>query len=321
MRSSTGKTKTARRNKAVVLFGPTAVGKTALTEELFSSGFEIVNADSVQVYRGLDIGSAKPGSRLRASIPHHLLDIRDPWEQYTAGDFVRDAELCISDISSRSHIPLITGGTAYYFRSLVYGPSAAPPSDEAVRIAVRQEMERKGIAWAHSYLASVDPVSASRIAIGDTYRISRAIEVYRCSGQPLSSFALPSRPRSDIDFIIIGLDRDRTELRSRIRERVDEMFREGLYDEIRRLMDMGAGRAWPAMRAIGYREFLDAAESGEVSLPVIKDDIVRSTCQYAKRQMTFFSSFTAARFFHPGDSRGIREYLSSRGIGADGLVS
>ena len=301
MRSSTGKTKTARRNKAVVLFGPTAVGKTALTEELFSSGFEIVNADSVQVYRGLDIGSAKPGSRLRVSIPHH--------------------QLCISDISSRSHIPLITGGTAYYFRSLVYGPSAAPPSDEAVRIAVRQEMERKGIAWAHSYLASVDPVSASRIAIGDTYRISRAIEVYRCSGQPLSSFALPSRPRSDIDFIIIGLDRDRTELRSRIRERVDEMFREGLYDEIRRLMDMGAGRAWPAMRAIGYREFLDAAESGEVSLPVIKDDIVRSTCQYAKRQMTFFSSFTAARFFHPGDSRGIREYLSSRGIGADGLVS
>ena len=320
MRSSTGKT-TDSRNKAVVLFGPTAVGKTALTEELFSDGFEIINADSVQVYRGLDIGSAKPDERLRALIPHHLLDIRNPWEQYTAGDFVRDAEAMISDISSRSHIPLITGGTAYYFRSLIYGPPAAPPSDASVRARVAAMIDEKGKERAYSYLEEIDPVSAARISRSDIYRISRAIEVYEGSGRPLSSFPVPDSPRSDIDFVIIGLAREKSELARRIDLRIDEMFRMGFYDELRRLMESGAERSWPGMKAIGYREALDAAESGEASIRVLKEEISRSTRQYAKRQMTFFSSFSECRFFHPDDRKGIASYLESSGISLHGLIA
>ena len=320
MRLNTEK-RTTRKNKAVVLFGPTAVGKTAMTEALFSSSAEIINADSVQVYRGLDIGSAKPDKELRERIPHHLLDIRDPWEQYTAGDFVRDTEALIPEIISRGKLPLITGGTAYYFRQLVYGPSKAPQSDPLVREEVKREIAEKGASWAYSYLELIDPVSHSRINENDIYRISRAIEVYRTSGKPLSSFSVSSSPREDIDFVLICLVRDRSELKERIRLRVDQMFIEGLYGEIRALVEKGAVASWPGMQGIGYREFFDAMECGEASLGTIKEDIIKSTEQYAKRQMTFFRSFSSCRFFHPDDLDGIRSYLSVEGICLDDFRS
>ena len=307
----------SRKPKAVLLFGPTAVGKTALTERLFSRGFEIVNADSVQVYRGLDIGSAKPSEALQHLIPHHLIDIRDPWEEYSVGDFVMDADAAIADISSRGRIALVTGGTAYYFRHLLYGAPRTPKADPAIRKEVEEEMAEKGIRWAHAYLESIDPVSAGRISENDAYRISRAIEVYRISGRPLSSFALSEKERDDVDFIVIGLARDRAELDERIRARVDIMFEEGLYDEVRRLMRDGAKASWPAMEGIGYREFFDAAESGEPTLSTIRDDIIRSSIRYAKRQMTFFSSFSTCRFFHPDDIGSIASYLRSRGVDPD----
>lgn len=316
MKSNTPKRQT-KKSKAVVLFGPTAVGKTALTETLFSHSYEIINADSVQVYRWLDIGSAKPDENLRRLIPHHLLDIRNPWEQYTVGDFVRDAESLIPEIEGRGRIPLITGGTAYYFRQLVYGPSRAPSSDPSVRDAVRAEIEEKGKDWAYSYLYEIDPVSHDRISPNDIYRISRAIEVYRTSSRPLSSFPLSDTPRDDIDFILIGLTRDKSELDERIAKRVDVMFQAGLYDEIRNLARMGASSSWPAMNAIGYKEFLEAAESGEASLGMIRDDIIRSSRQYAKRQLTFFRSFASCRFFHPDDIQSISSYLLDSGVCAD----
>ena len=312
MKSSTERTQT--KNKAVLLFGPTASGKTALTEALFSEGAEIVNADSVQVYRYLDIGSAKPDDKLRRLIPHHLVDIRNPWEQYTAGDFVRDAELCISDICSRGNIPVITGGTAYYFRQLAYGPSSAPPSDPVIRQEVERDIKQNGEDWAYNELERVDPVSASRINPNDIYRVSRALEVYRTCSRPLSLFPLSDTLRDDIDFVIIGLKRDKKELDERIRLRVDAMFDEGLYDEIKKLVRMGADESWPGMQGIGYREFLDAMVSGEVSLGIIKEDIIRATRQYAKRQMTFFSSFATCRFFHPDDIDSILEYLTIRDV-------
>ena len=311
MRLNTQK-RVVQKSKAVVLFGPTAVGKTGMTETLFSRSAEIINADSVQVYRGLDIGSAKPDDHLRKLIRHHLIDIRDPWEQYTAGDFVRDAEALIPQIISRGRIPLITGGTAYYFRQLISGPSEAPKSDPEVRESVRREIEEKGSEWAYSYLGEIDPVSHGRIAAADIYRISRAIEVYRSSGRPLSSYAASSAP--DADYIIICLVRDKAELSARIEMRVDEMFRLGLYDEVRELFRKGADASWPAMNAIGYREFLEAAETGEASLLSIKESIIRNTRQYAKRQMTFFRSFASCRFFHPDDIDSIRSYLSFNGI-------
>ncbi len=305
-----------QRPKAVLLFGPTAVGKTALTESLFSEGFEIINADSVQVYRRLDIGSAKPSSMLQRLIPHHLIDIREPWEDYTVGDFVHDADEAILDISSRGRIALVTGGTAYYFRHLLYGAPKTPKADPGIREHIEREIAAKGKAWAHSYLSSVDPVSAARINENDVYRVSRALEVYLAAGKPLSSFPLSDSERDDVDFIVIGLERDRKELEKRIRLRVGMMFDEGLYDEIRGLMREGALPSWPAMEAIGYKEFFTAAESGECCLSTIKEDIIRSSVKYAKRQMTFFSSFRSARFFHPDDIDSIRSYLEASGVNA-----
>ncbi len=303
-----------KRPKAVLLFGPTAVGKTALTECLFSKGFEIVNADSVQVYRGLDIGSAKPSLSLQRLIPHHLIDIRDPWEDYTVGDFVSDADDAISSISSRGNTALITGGTAYYFKHLLYGAPKTPKADIAVRSFVEKEIEAKGREWAWEYLSEIDPLSSKRINRNDVYRVSRALEVYLSTGRPLSSFELSREERDDIDFIVIGLRRDRRELEERIRARVDIMFEEGLYDEMKRLMRMGALPSWPAMEGIGYREFFDAIECGECNISTIKEDIIRSSVRYAKRQMTFFSSFSSAHFFHPYDTEGIAGLLESRGI-------
>ena len=227
-------------DKAIVLFGPTAVGKTGLTEELFSKGFEIINADSVQVYRYLDIASAKPEKELVEKIPHHCVDIRFPWEQYTSGDFCIDAERLIREINSRGNIPLITGGTAYYFRQLVYGPSLTPPSSPITREKVQREIDEKGMDWAYETLENIDSVSASRIGRSDRYRLSRAVEVYRDTGRPLSSFPVSDTLRSDIDFILIGLVRPKEELEERIRLRVDIMFRSGAEEEIEKLIALGS---------------------------------------------------------------------------------
>ena len=315
MRSSTQRIlETTTRNKAVVLTGPTAVGKTALTESLFSNGFEIINADSVQIYRGLDIGSAKPSEDLQRRIPHHLIDIKDPWEDYSSGEFVSDALSAMEKIWENGNIPLITGGTMYYIKHLIYGPPETPSADPAIRAAVLEECSKKGRDWAYGYLESIDPVSAARINRNDMYRITRAIEVYRTSSRPLSSFAPCSSPREDIDFALIGLMRDRSELQSRIELRVHQMFDEGLYDEVRLLFSKGADRSWPGMEGIGYREFFDALESGEMPLSAICSEIVRTTRHYAKRQITFLSSMKDFSVFSPGDEDGVRTFLSSHGI-------
>ncbi len=284
--------------KAVVLTGPTGVGKTALTEEFFSRGYEIINADSVQIYRGLDIGSAKPGKSLMERIPHHLIDIRDPWESYSSGDFVRDSERAMAGIWERGNIPLITGGTMYYIKHLVYGAPAAPPSDEGIRRAVSEEIDQKGLGWAYGYLSEIDSVSAARINPNDRYRISRAIEVFRASWRPLSSYEVPSSLRSDIDFTLICLTRERAELRARIELRVDQMFRDGLYDEIRHLASIGADLSWPGIEGIGYREFFEARLDGK-PLPIIRDEIIKASVRYAKRQMTFASSMKDFLFVYP----------------------
>ena len=150
----------------MVLFGPTAVGKTALTEELFSKGFEIINADSVQVYRFLDIASAKPEKELVEKIPHHLVDIRFPWEQYNSGDFCKDAERLIKEINERGNIPLITGGTAYYFKQLLYGPSSTPESNPKTREEIQRTIDDIGLDKAYEMLMSLDMEAAKKIVAG-----------------------------------------------------------------------------------------------------------------------------------------------------------
>ena len=302
------------KDRAVVLFGPTAVGKTGLTEELFSSGYEIINADSVQVYKYLDIASAKPEKELMEKIPHHLVDIRFPWEQYTSGDFCNDAESLIKEINERGKIPLITGGTAYYFKELLYGPSTTPVSNPMTREEIQREIDEIGLDKAYEKLCSLDPVAAEKINRNDRYRISRALEVIKDSNRPLSSFSVSDSVRDDIDFVIIGLKRDKSILDERIKQRVDIMFDMGAIEEMKKLLSMGASLSWPGMQGIGYREWFDALESGECSVSTIKDMIVRSSIKYAKRQMTFFSSFKETKWFSPLEIEEIKNYLIDNNI-------
>ena len=298
----------------MVLFGPTAVGKTALTEELFSKGFEIINADSVQVYRFLDIASAKPEKELVEKIPHHLVDIRFPWEQYNSGDFCKDAERLIKEINERGNIPLITGGTAYYFKQLLYGPSSTPESNPKTREEIQRTIDDIGLDKAYEMLMSLDMEAAKKIDKNDRYRISRALEVIKDTGRPLSSFPVSDTLREDIDFVIIGLKREKKELEERIRKRVDIMFDSGAVREMKALLSMGADLSWPGMQGIGYREWFNAMESGEVNISIIKDMIIRSSIKYAKRQMTFFSSFSDTLWFSPNDIEKIKGYLKERNI-------
>ena len=298
----------------MVLFGPTAVGKTALTEELFSKGFEIINADSVQVYKYLDIASAKPEKELVEKIPHHLVDIRFPWEQYNSGDFCKDAERLIKEINERGNIPLITGGTAYYFKQLLYGPSSTPESNPKTREEIQRTIDDIGLDKAYEMLMSLDMEAAKKIDKNDRYRISRALEVIKDTGRPLSSFPVSDTLREDIDFVIIGLKREKKELEDRIRKRVDIMFDSGAVREMKALLSMGADLSWPGMQGIGYREWFNAMESGEVNISIIKDMIIRSSIKYAKRQMTFFSSFSDTAWFSPNDIEKIKGYLEERNI-------
>lgn len=207
------------------------------------------------------------------------------------------------------------GGTAFYFKHFLYGLSEAPASDEATRARVQALIDERGRSWAHAYLCEVDPVSGARIHINDSYRISRALEVYQQSGRPLSSFDLPTEARRGMKPLIIALMREQEELHQRIRERVDQMFSEGLEDEIRGLLAMGAEPSWPALVGIGYREFFTAMATGEYSRTMVGDEIVRNSRSYAKRQLTFFKSFADARWFDAADIApiitAIEEYLGS----------
>lgn len=311
MRSNT----LSKTNKQIFLFGPTASGKTQLVEDFFSDGYQIINADSVQVYRYLDIGSAKPSSELLDKIRHYNVNILDPWEQFTVGEFIKRSDEAAETIAAEGDIPLITGGTAFYFRHYLYGLSEAPTADPAVRERVNAMLFEVGNTALHEMLMKADPVSGARISINDTYRITRALEVYYQTGRPLSSFELPSIPRNGMDPLIIGLNRERDELYERIDRRVDIMFEEGLVDEIRMLKRMGADSSWPGMGAIGYREFLEAERSGEHSLSVIKDRIKTASRRYAKRQITFFSSFPSVHWIHPDDTEALEKLLDSYLLG------
>lgn len=289
--------------RIVFLFGPTGVGKTDFLTRLDPDRFAVINADSIQVYRGLDIGSAKVSADVRASIRHYLIDVEDPWNQFTVARFIELADQAVRDIVSQGKVPILCGGTAYYFKHFLYGLSEAPASDPAVRAEVAGETEQKGLGWAYGELERVDPASALRIHPNDAYRITRALEVYRYSGKPLSAFKPSDTPRYGMKPLVYGLTRPQEELDGRIALRVEEMFREGLLDEIRGLIAHGAKESWPGMQGIGYREFFSARKEGECSLATIKAEIVRDSRLYAKRQMTFFKSFSSVTWLETPESR------------------
>ena len=284
----------------IVIFGPTAVGKTEFIEALFSylENIEIINADSMQAYRRLDIGTAKPGRELRARIPHHLIDIFEPTHQYNAGQFVHLAEELIPEIRGRGNTPILCGGTAYYLRSFITGLPDSPPGNPEVRLELKREAAQKGLQALLDELERVDPATRSRVKERDTYRIVRALEVYRSSGRPLSAFTNPTEPRGDYQFLLVGLVRERGELYSRIEQRVEAMFREGLVGEVSSLLKTGLDFDDPGMRGIGYREFFELRK-GCATLETVKQLIKRNSRRYAKRQITFFRSLDGVHWLDP----------------------
>ncbi|MCR5732870.1 MAG: tRNA (adenosine(37)-N6)-dimethylallyltransferase MiaA [Sphaerochaetaceae bacterium] len=309
MTSTTRKKKI--NNKIIFLFGPTASGKTALTLSHFASGFQIINADSVQVYRHLDIASAKPSIELQKKIKHHLVDILDPWQQFTVSDFITLGDEACERIWNDGDIPLVTGGTAFYFKHFLYGLSDAPKSTPEVREMVQKMLDEEGREALHRKLLEVDEKSGKRININDTYRLTRALEVYYQTGKPLSYFELPSMPRNGLEPLIIGLERDKSELDKRIALRVDEMFDMGVLEEMRTLIRMGATPSWPGMCGIGYSEFFTLMDSGEFTVKRVKELIIRNSRKYAKRQMTFFKSFKDVLWIHPEDTSSLDRALES----------
>lgn len=281
-----------------VLFGATACGKTALAAHIFTSPAnsikaEVISADSVQVYSGMPIGSAQPPQELLNTLPHHLVGVCDPSEEFSVADFVRNADQLCKDIADRGRLPVVLGGTAFYIKHFMYGMPITPQADPVLRTQLQEKLRRIGAPAMHAELTAFDPASAAKIHIHDEYRILRAHEVYCASGRPLSSFELSYRYREGFNFCPIFLDRPRDELYQRIEARVDEMFAQGLQDEITRLVSQGCTAAYPSMKAIGYREFFELSPDAPSTAPLdaVKDLIKRNSKRYAKRQQTFFQSF------------------------------
>jgi tRNA dimethylallyltransferase len=302
---------------ALILFGPTGSGKTALIEKLFIRDricpAEIISADSMQVYRGMDIGTAKPSPEERARLPHHLIDIRDPKEQFNAGEFVRLASEAIHAVAGRGTLPVVSGGTGFYLKNLIMGLPESPPSDAAIRLALRDELSAKGAQALMDELASCDPVSAGRIHINDTYRLLRALEVFRLTGKPLSSYSPSSGPKGGekkqpFQFLILGLKRDREDLYSRINARCSAMFKAGLPSEVQKLFEAGYTPRDPGLKAIGYKEFfvdeMEGAYRLSRDLAGVEALVAQNSRRYAKRQITFFGSIPGAQWVDAGDEEG-----------------
>lgn len=283
------------------------MGKTDLLLRLFEGRGEVISADSMQVYKGLDIGSAKPDQAYLKKLPHHLIDVREPHEQFTAGDFVSEADRLIPEIQSRGMIPVLSGGTAFYFRNFLYGLPEIPAIDPSWREELNRELAEKGLAGLYDELKACDPPTADRLNGNDSSRIVRALEVYRATGRPLSSYKISDSVRIPYEVKIIGLERDRSELYERIDRRVDIMFNQGLPEEMRSLLTGGVKASMPAMKGIGYSEFFEMMNRGCMTLEDLKDKIKQDSRRYAKRQITFFKSLKGVKWFSPADLDGIMQ--------------
>ena len=270
--------------------GPTATGKTALSVALARHfDGEIINADSMQIYRHLSIGTAKATPEERQGVPHHLLDFLEPEQPYSVAEFVRDASSCISQITGRNHLPLLVGGTGLYISSLLQGVTFAPEqTDPALRQTLQQQAETEGPQSLYARLQTVDPVYAQKVHPNNLTRVIRALELYESTGRKMSEQQQASRPQeAPYRALCICLTcRDRTELYRRIDLRVDDMMRRGLLHEAE-LVWQHRDTYKTAAQAIGYKEFFPYFEGGQ-SLPGCVEDLKRATRRYAKRQLTWF---------------------------------
>jgi len=273
--------------------GPTASGKTELAISLCERfACDIISVDSALVYRGMNIGTAKPNAEALRRAPHQLVDIRDPEESYSAGDFVRDARAAIDSSIANGRIPLLVGGTMMYFRALTRGIADLPAADAAIRQQIDREAQLNGWPAMHAELATIDAGVAARLNPNDSQRIQRALEVFRVSGKPLGEWQRDATAQTcDVDYIKIALQIEpRKRLHDRIEQRLEQMIASGFEDEMQTLRARpGLNRGSPAMRSVGYRQFW-AYLDGDYSKSEARDRTLFATRQLAKRQLTWLRS-------------------------------
>ncbi|MFA5576077.1 MAG: tRNA (adenosine(37)-N6)-dimethylallyltransferase MiaA [Tissierellaceae bacterium] len=302
-----------KKDNLSILIGPTAIGKTDLSIRLAGHlNGEIISADSMQIYRHMNIGTAKISEKEMKGIPHYLVDIVYPDEEYSVADYKNQAVEIIKDINSRGKTALLVGGTGLYINSLVYDLnfSRAAANDD-IRMKYEALADRYGNEYLHSELMKIDSVSANKIKLGDRKRLIRAIEVYEVTGKKMSDQNMNFRKESeDFNLIMLGLNMDRTKLYERINSRVDKMLEDGLVDEVAKLLEMGYHKNLTSLQGIGYKEIIMYME-GQISLDEAIEKIKRGTRNYAKRQLTWFKRDRRIKWFDIDKFSDIEDLLES----------
>lgn len=301
------------RPPVILLAGPTGVGKTNLSLHLASRlGTEIVNADSMQIYRHMDIGTAKPTPEEQSRVPHHLIDIVDPDEPFDAARYLEVARPVVDALHKRGKIPLIVGGTGLYMKVLTRGICNGPGEDLEVRNALHRELEEQGLARLHEELLRADPELGKRIHPHDRQRILRALEVYRATGESLSRLQAQHRFQQTLyPSLKIVLFRDREDLYERINRRVHLMMEQGFLQEVQRLLNRGYGPHLRSMQSLGYKQVAQHL-LGNISLDEAIYEIQRDTRRYAKRQLTWFRGDPEFQWFHAEDEKGVSEWIGKK---------
>ncbi|ANE56062.1 tRNA (adenosine(37)-N6)-dimethylallyltransferase MiaA [Methylomonas sp. DH-1] len=303
----------SQKPAAILLMGPTASGKTALGVALAQAlDTEIISVDSALVYRGMDIGTAKPTLTERGGVPHHLIDILDPSESFSTGQFRDRALALMADITARGKLPLLVGGTMLYFSALTQGLAQLPAADAEIRQRLDAELQTLGKEVLHDRLAQVDPQAAARIHVNDPQRVQRALEVYEISGRPLSFFFDADQPAEHpYRFIkIIVAPEQRKTLHDKIAERFDLMLKQGFVDEVRALWQRGdLDESLPSIRCVGYRQAWSYL-NGEYDLATMRDKAIVATRQLAKRQFTWLRKEQDARHLLSGADDLLNQALS-----------
>lgn len=296
----------------VIVLGPTAVGKSRVAVDLaLRFGGEVISGDSIQVYRGFDIGTDKPTAASRRGVRHHLIDIVGPEVQFTAADFVREALKAAGEITSRGHLPLIAGGTGLYIKALVDGLFPGPGRNPALRAALEATAQEEGLDSLFRRLQTIDPEYAQKIRSRDRVRIIRALEVHAATGLPISEhFRRTESPVRGRNVLRLGLRLERDALYRRIDDRVEQMFERGLVEEVRGLLERGVAENAPPFRALGYSHVLRLLR-GEVSREEAVASTKADTRHYAKRQTTWFRKMEDVAWFSPDDGPALEEHVQN----------
>ena len=284
--------------EVIAIIGPTATGKTSICLELGEDfPIEVISADSRQIYRGMNIGTAKIGLEDRKKVPHHLIDIKEPDEKYSAYDFICDCKRKVSEIRKRNRIPVICGGTIFYIRSLLLGMFEEPKIPEGIRKKVRKEIKKKSSAEIHEELEKIDPESAARIHPNDKQRLGRAIEVYRASGVTLTEFWKKGN-KNKVPLDTFSLLLDKKEIKKRIEKRVEKMFEEGFIEEVKTLLKKGFEPSLYSFTSIGYEQVSEFIfKKNGIALQEVKDEVIKETKKYADRQITFINGLEGAKIY------------------------